>query len=349
MVSPPKEQPSASAEADAAGGSTLEAGASAEPVAGERARAADVAEPNDPASSTPPSTRSTTAFYDDSPRQGTSTRAVDARASTSEVWGTEPDAGGCAEQAGDVAEPNDALQDSSVRGAMLNDSDDDLPPGSRNDEDVRGLEEERPRGPSGLRLPPDEEHHQNTGQLCCVVSCNHSERTQSPTSVGRTEADQADLQDDDTLKAASRQIFAARGSVGDNDDDEHLYTLNYPGVRGHEENTDKDVEPEEEDSSVDGSEAEIDEEEDQVDEEEGQVDEEEGQGKVVILDKSMRGWRPKTSKTGGLPNIFCEPRKPVGFGTMFISNFSSDNSFDTIQRRRRRDRRRVRLSHGGLE
>jgi hypothetical protein len=38
---------------------------------------------------------------------------------------------------------------------------------------------------------------------------------------------------------------------------------------------------------------------------------------MVILDESMSGWRPKTSKLGGLPNISFEPRKPVPLGTMF--------------------------------
>jgi hypothetical protein len=38
---------------------------------------------------------------------------------------------------------------------------------------------------------------------------------------------------------------------------------------------------------------------------------------LLMLDESMSGWRPKTSKTGGLPNISFEPRKPVPLGTMF--------------------------------
>jgi hypothetical protein len=38
---------------------------------------------------------------------------------------------------------------------------------------------------------------------------------------------------------------------------------------------------------------------------------------MVMLDESMSGWRPKTSKLGGLPNISFEPRKPVPLGTMF--------------------------------
>jgi hypothetical protein len=38
--------------------------------------------------------------------------------------------------------------------------------------------------------------------------------------------------------------------------------------------------------------------------------------KLLMLDESMSGWRPKTSKLGGLPNISFEPRKPVPLGTM---------------------------------
>ena len=36
----------------------------------------------------------------------------------------------------------------------------------------------------------------------------------------------------------------------------------------------------------------------------------------LMLDKSMSGWRPKTSKRGGLPHISHESRKPVPLGTM---------------------------------
>ena len=36
-----------------------------------------------------------------------------------------------------------------------------------------------------------------------------------------------------------------------------------------------------------------------------------------MLDESMSGWRPKTSKLGGLPNYTYEARKPVPLGTMF--------------------------------
>ena len=38
---------------------------------------------------------------------------------------------------------------------------------------------------------------------------------------------------------------------------------------------------------------------------------------LLVLDESMSGWRPKTSKLGGLPNYTLEPRKPVTLGTMF--------------------------------
>ena len=37
----------------------------------------------------------------------------------------------------------------------------------------------------------------------------------------------------------------------------------------------------------------------------------------LIMDESMVGWRPKTSKLGGLPNYTWEPRKPIPLGTMF--------------------------------
>lgn len=36
---------------------------------------------------------------------------------------------------------------------------------------------------------------------------------------------------------------------------------------------------------------------------------------VALLGESMAGWRPKTQKTGGLPNVTWEPRKPVPMGT----------------------------------
>lgn len=36
----------------------------------------------------------------------------------------------------------------------------------------------------------------------------------------------------------------------------------------------------------------------------------------LLMDESMSAWRPKTSKTGGLPNITFEPRKPKPLGTM---------------------------------
>ena len=38
--------------------------------------------------------------------------------------------------------------------------------------------------------------------------------------------------------------------------------------------------------------------------------------RYAVLDESMSGWRPKTSVTGGLPNIMFEPRNPKNLGTM---------------------------------
>jgi len=38
---------------------------------------------------------------------------------------------------------------------------------------------------------------------------------------------------------------------------------------------------------------------------------------LMMVDESMSGWRPKTTKLGGLPNYTFEPRKPVPLGTMF--------------------------------
>ena len=37
---------------------------------------------------------------------------------------------------------------------------------------------------------------------------------------------------------------------------------------------------------------------------------------LMVLDETMWGWRPKTSATGGLPNITYEPRKPVNLDPM---------------------------------
>jgi hypothetical protein len=37
---------------------------------------------------------------------------------------------------------------------------------------------------------------------------------------------------------------------------------------------------------------------------------------LLMLDESMSGWRPKTSRLGGLPNYTFEPRKPILLGTM---------------------------------
>ena len=36
----------------------------------------------------------------------------------------------------------------------------------------------------------------------------------------------------------------------------------------------------------------------------------------MVLNETMWGWRPKTSVTGGFPNITHEPIKPVDLGAM---------------------------------
>jgi hypothetical protein len=49
---------------------------------------------------------------------------------------------------------------------------------------------------------------------------------------------------------------------------------------------------------------------------------------LLILDESMIGWKPKTSKLGGLPNITFEPRKPVDLASQLknsaVSYFKID-------------------------
>ena len=40
---------------------------------------------------------------------------------------------------------------------------------------------------------------------------------------------------------------------------------------------------------------------------------------LLMLDESVSGWQPKTSKLGGLPNYTFESRNPVPLGTMFIN------------------------------
>ena len=47
----------------------------------------------------------------------------------------------------------------------------------------------------------------------------------------------------------------------------------------------------------------------------------------------MSGWRPKTSKFGGLPNISFEPRTPVSLGIMLrnaVEGFSGILTFQDI-------------------
>jgi hypothetical protein len=40
---------------------------------------------------------------------------------------------------------------------------------------------------------------------------------------------------------------------------------------------------------------------------------------LMLVDESMSGWHPKTTKLGGLPNYTFEPQKPVPLGTMFCN------------------------------
>ena len=41
----------------------------------------------------------------------------------------------------------------------------------------------------------------------------------------------------------------------------------------------------------------------------------------LLMDESMPAWHPKTSATGGLPNITFKLRKPKSLGTMFKNGF----------------------------
>jgi hypothetical protein len=46
---------------------------------------------------------------------------------------------------------------------------------------------------------------------------------------------------------------------------------------------------------------------------------------LLVLDESISGWWPKTSKYGGLPNYTLEPHKPVPLGTMFKNGLDAKN------------------------
>jgi hypothetical protein len=52
---------------------------------------------------------------------------------------------------------------------------------------------------------------------------------------------------------------------------------------------------------------------------------------VLLLDESMGGWRPKTSKLGDLPNYTFEARKPVPLGTMFRNGTCCLSGISTYQ------------------
>lgn len=44
----------------------------------------------------------------------------------------------------------------------------------------------------------------------------------------------------------------------------------------------------------------------------------------LLLDESMFGWKPKTSKTGGLVNIAYEPHKPKDLGVLMRNSACAD-------------------------
>jgi hypothetical protein len=52
---------------------------------------------------------------------------------------------------------------------------------------------------------------------------------------------------------------------------------------------------------------------------------------LMLVDESMSGWRPKTTKLGGLPNYTYEPRKPVPLGTMFRNGVECVSGMLVIQ------------------
>jgi hypothetical protein len=48
---------------------------------------------------------------------------------------------------------------------------------------------------------------------------------------------------------------------------------------------------------------------------------------LLLLEKPMIDWRPKTTKTGGLPNKKFEPRKPKNLGTMLRNAAEPHSAF----------------------
>jgi hypothetical protein len=51
----------------------------------------------------------------------------------------------------------------------------------------------------------------------------------------------------------------------------------------------------------------------------------------MLVDESMSGWRPKTTKYGGLTNYTYGPRKPVPLGTMFCNGAECISGLLVIQ------------------
>jgi hypothetical protein len=52
---------------------------------------------------------------------------------------------------------------------------------------------------------------------------------------------------------------------------------------------------------------------------------------LMMVDESMSGWRPKTTKLGGLLNYTFESRKPVSLGTMFCNGVQCASGILVVQ------------------
>lgn len=56
----------------------------------------------------------------------------------------------------------------------------------------------------------------------------------------------------------------------------------------------------------------------------------------------MSGWRPKSTKTTGLPNITFEPQKPANLGTMLKNSLNAKAEFSSFERLFRRQKIKTR-------
>jgi hypothetical protein len=52
---------------------------------------------------------------------------------------------------------------------------------------------------------------------------------------------------------------------------------------------------------------------------------------LMLVDESMSGWCPKTTKLGKVPNYTCEPWKPVPLGTMFCNGVECISGILVVQ------------------